>query len=123
VLEEKLLLSGETVLRYGILFPCALQICLRFMLVDTHNLLFVLCIQIIKAITDVPLLHYYLLQDVPILWRRSCITLTSGAWSLFCPSMFFVTRVDGAIEVWDFLMQSNKPVLVQSISGSTLTGV
>jgi hypothetical protein len=62
-------------------------------------------------------------QDIPVLWRRSCATLTSGAWSLFCPSMFYITRVDGAMEVWDFLVQSNKPLVVQSISGSALTGV
>jgi hypothetical protein len=37
--------------------------------------------------------------------------------------MFYITRVDGAIEVWDFLVQSNKPLLVQSISGNALTGV
>jgi hypothetical protein len=37
--------------------------------------------------------------------------------------MFYITRVDGTIEVWDFLEQSDKPVLIQSISGSALTGV
>ncbi|XP_021939103.1 WD repeat-containing protein 63 isoform X3 [Zootermopsis nevadensis] len=65
----------------------------------------------------------YLLQDEPVLWRRSCVMLTSGAWSLFCPSMFFIARVDGVFEVWNFLVRSDKPILVQSISGSALTGI
>jgi hypothetical protein len=37
--------------------------------------------------------------------------------------MFYITREDGAMEVWDFLVQSNKPLVVQSISGSALIGV
>ena len=48
--------------------------------------------------------------------------LTHGAWSLLCPSMFYVTRVDGAFEVWDFLKRSDKPIIVQSVSGGMLTG-
>lgn len=77
-----------------------------------------------KPVLCITLSHTYcFLQNVPVLWRRSSVMLTSGAWSLFRPSMFYIARVDGAIEVWDFLVQSNKPVLVQSISGSALTGV
>jgi hypothetical protein len=91
---------------------------------ETYNLQFIYCTQIVKPVLCIAPPHTYcFLQDVPVLWRRSYVMLTSGSWSLFCPSMFYITRVDGAIEVWDFLVQSNKPVLVQSISGSALTGV
>lgn len=90
----------------------------------TYSLQFIYCTQIMKPVLCIPLSHTYcFLQNVPALWRRSSVMLTSGAWSLFCPSMFYITRVDGAIEVWDFLVWSDKPVLVQSISGSALTGV
>jgi WD40 repeat protein len=91
---------------------------------DTYSLQFIYCTQIVKLVLWIALSNRYcFLQNVPVLWRRSYVMLTSGSWSLFCPSMLYLTRVDGTVEVWDFLVRSDKPVLVQSISGSALTGV
>ncbi|XP_069694476.1 dynein axonemal intermediate chain 3-like isoform X2 [Periplaneta americana] len=63
------------------------------------------------------------IKDVPVLWRRAGVQLTGGAWSLFIPSMFFITRADGSVEIWNLLEKSDKPAMTQNIVGNALTGI
>jgi len=59
----------------------------------------------------------------PVLTRRSEARLISGDWSSVRPLLFYLTREDGVIEVWDFLVRSDKAVLQQNLSGDPLTAV
>lgn len=43
----------------------------------------------------------YLLS--PILWRRIATRITDAKWSLNRPSVFFISRADGALEIWDLM--------------------
>ncbi|KAJ9576310.1 hypothetical protein L9F63_006810 [Diploptera punctata] len=60
-------------------------------------------------------------NNVPLFWRRSKIGITSCDWSKSYPNIFSILHVDGSIEVWDLLIQSDKHIIVQSMSGSALT--
>uniref|UniRef100_A0A1I8FTT0 ANK_REP_REGION domain-containing protein n=1 Tax=Macrostomum lignano TaxID=282301 RepID=A0A1I8FTT0_9PLAT len=58
----------------------------------------------------------------PILYsQKSPKPLTGGCWSPTRPSVFFITRADGSVEVWDLLDKTHEPVLVQNISANALT--
>ncbi|KAF0298525.1 WD repeat-containing protein 63 [Amphibalanus amphitrite] len=48
---------------------------------------------------------------------------TSGAWSLSRPSMFFIGRQDGSVEVWDMLDRAQEPLLSQNLSGVEVTSL
>ena len=48
---------------------------------------------------------------------------TSGAWSLSRPSMFFIGRQDGSVEVWDILDRAQEPLLSQNLSGVEVTNL
>lgn len=37
--------------------------------------------------------------------------LTGGAWSTTRFSVFFLTKIDGTLDVWDLLVQQDAPVL------------
>lgn len=60
-------------------------------------------------------------SDRPVVTRRSNVRLTSAAWSPVRCSLFRVGRIDGTLEVWDFLLRSDSPILEQSFSGNPLT--
>ncbi|CAH8572973.1 unnamed protein product [Dicrocoelium dendriticum] len=49
--------------------------------------------------------------------------LTGGTWSSTRPSVFFVTRADGSLEVWDLLDKTHEPAMVQSVSANALTAI
>lgn len=63
------------------------------------------------------------LKDRPIIWKKRAYSLTDAAWSLYKPSLFFITTSEGDLESWDLLMRSDKPISVQTLSGSMLTGI
>ncbi|XP_037070687.1 dynein intermediate chain 3, axonemal-like [Pollicipes pollicipes] len=46
---------------------------------------------------------------------------TSGVWSLTRPSVFFIGRQQGSIEVWDMLDRAQEALLTQSLSGVEVT--
>jgi dynein intermediate chain 2 len=46
--------------------------------------------------------------------------LTNGCWSISRPGVFFTTKMDGTLDVWDFLYKQNKPLLSVSVSNSSL---
>ncbi|XP_008543431.1 dynein axonemal intermediate chain 2 [Microplitis demolitor] len=63
--------------------------------------------------------------------RESCITwtpghrelLTGGAWSTTRFSVFFLTKTDGTLDVWDLLVQQDSPVLSVKVCDDGLTCV
>ncbi|KAJ8733521.1 hypothetical protein PYW08_001819 [Mythimna loreyi] len=59
----------------------------------------------------------------PIIWKKRPYRLTDGAWSLYKPSILFIVNDEGALETWDLLLRSDKPISVQTLSGTMLTGV
>ncbi|KAL0483032.1 dynein intermediate chain [Acrasis kona] len=46
--------------------------------------------------------------------------LTNGCWSTSRPGVFFTTKKDGTMDVWDFLFKQSRPLLTLNISNSAL---
>lgn len=49
--------------------------------------------------------------------------LTDGCWSQTRPGLFFLTRIDGFLDVWDFYYRQNENAYSQKISDSPLTSI
>ncbi|KAH8852664.1 WD repeat-containing protein 63 [Schistosoma japonicum] len=49
--------------------------------------------------------------------------LTGGSWSPSRPSVFYISRADGSVEVWDLLDKTYEPTMIQSISANSLTAL
>jgi len=49
--------------------------------------------------------------------------LTDGCWSTTRPGLFFLTRMDGFLDVWDFYYRQNEVAYSQKISDSVLTSI
>lgn len=49
--------------------------------------------------------------------------LTDGCWSKTRPGLFFLTRIDGFLDVWDFYYKQNERAYSQKISDSPLTSI
>ena len=47
--------------------------------------------------------------------------LTGGYWSPTRPSIFYITRADGTIDIWDLLDKTHEPSLHQNITPSPIT--
>lgn len=63
------------------------------------------------------------LLDRPLIWKKRPYRLTAGAWSLYKSSLLFISTSEGDLETWDLLLRSDKPISVQTLSGTMLTGV
>ena len=46
--------------------------------------------------------------------------LTDGCWSSVRPAVFFTTRSDGTLDVWDFLFKQNDPSLSLKVGSQQL---
>jgi len=49
--------------------------------------------------------------------------LTDGCWSQTRPGLFYLTRMDGFLDVWDFFYRQNEVAYSQKISDSPLTSI
>ena len=49
--------------------------------------------------------------------------LTDGCWSTSRPGLFYLTRIDGFLDVWDFYYRQNECAYSQKISDSPLTSI
>ena len=49
--------------------------------------------------------------------------LTNGCWSRTRGGLFFLTRIDGFLDVWDFYYRQNEVAYSQKISDSPLTSI
>ncbi|CAK1545995.1 unnamed protein product [Leptosia nina] len=63
------------------------------------------------------------LSSKPLTWKKRPYRLTAGVWSLYKPSLFFVTTSEGDLETWDLLLRSDQPIAIQTLSGNMLTGI
>ncbi len=61
-------------------------------------------------------------QTGPILQSNaSPKRLTSGHWSNTRPAVFYITKQDGTLDVWDLLDRTHEPSMSQSISPAPIT--
>lgn len=58
----------------------------------------------------------------PLLWKKRSCRLTDVKWSLYKPSMLFISTSEGDLETWDLLLRSDLPITTQTVSGTMLTG-
>ena len=49
--------------------------------------------------------------------------LTDGCWSPSRPGLFFLTRMDGFLDVWDFFYRQNEVAYSQKVSDAVLTSI
>uniref|UniRef100_A0A8D0HGS3 Dynein intermediate chain 2, axonemal n=1 Tax=Sphenodon punctatus TaxID=8508 RepID=A0A8D0HGS3_SPHPU len=51
-------------------------------------------------------------RESSIMWTRYHMSyITDGCWSTIRPAVFFTTKMDGTLDVWDFLFKQNDPSL------------
>ncbi|KAH9523462.1 WD repeat-containing protein 63 [Bulinus truncatus] len=53
----------------------------------------------------------------------SNVRLSCGMWSPTRPGVFFISKVDGTIDVWDLLDKTHEPTLTQSVSPTSITAI
>ena len=64
------------------------------------------------------------LKSHPIMTTRyHSAYLTDGCWSPSRPGLFFLTRMDGFLDVWDFFYRQNEVAYSQKISDAVLTTI
>lgn len=52
------------------------------------------------------------IRESSIMWTKQYSSyLTDGCWSPVRPSVFFVTKMDGTLDVWDIIFKQNDPTL------------
>jgi hypothetical protein len=44
-------------------------------------------------------------------YRQHLSYMTDGCWSPVRPAVFFTTKMDGTLDVWDYLFKQNEPTL------------
>ncbi|NWW43827.1 DNAI2 protein, partial [Pedionomus torquatus] len=63
-------------------------------------------------------------KESPIMWTKCHLSyLTDGCWSTMRPSVFFTTRSDGTLDVWDFLFKQNDPSLSLKVCNEPLSSL
>jgi dynein intermediate chain 2, axonemal len=60
----------------------------------------------------------------PIMWTRyhQCY-LTDGCWSPTRPGVFFTTKMDGSLDIWDYVFKQSEPTVSLRVSDSPLQAV
>uniref|UniRef100_A0A7M5US50 Dynein intermediate chain 3, ciliary n=1 Tax=Clytia hemisphaerica TaxID=252671 RepID=A0A7M5US50_9CNID len=64
------------------------------------------------------------LRDSSIMWTKmhmSC--LTDGCWSPVRPGVFYSSRMDGVLDVWDYLFKQNEPTLSIQVCDEPLNSI
>ncbi|NWU67562.1 DNAI2 protein, partial [Pterocles burchelli] len=63
-------------------------------------------------------------KESPIMWTKYHLSyLTAGCWSAVRPAVFFTTRSDGTLDVWDFLFKQNDPSLSLKVCDEPLSSL
>ncbi|EDV28257.1 uncharacterized protein TRIADDRAFT_20628 [Trichoplax adhaerens] len=61
------------------------------------------------------------LRESSIMWSKYHMSyLTDGCWSPVRPAVFFTTRMDGTLDVWDYLFKQNDPTLSLQVCDEAL---
>lgn len=64
------------------------------------------------------------LQSGPIIQSASgSVHLTCGKWSPTRAGVFYISKADGAVDVWDLLDKTHEPCLTQSVSPAPITSI
>ncbi|XP_046142621.1 dynein axonemal intermediate chain 3-like [Osmia bicornis bicornis] len=61
--------------------------------------------------------------DVPLMWKKSDVRISGCIWGRFRPTVLILARMDGTVEIWDFMIKSQEPCIRQSLSGRIITGI
>ncbi|XP_069511224.1 dynein axonemal intermediate chain 2 isoform X2 [Ambystoma mexicanum] len=60
-------------------------------------------------------------RDSSIMWTKYHLAyISDGGWSTVRPTVFFTTKMDGTLDVWDFLFKQNDPALTLKICDEPL---
>ena len=59
------------------------------------------------------------LKLLPFTFRQHMSYMTDGCWSPVRPAVFFTTKMDGTLDVWDYLLKQNDPTLSIQVVCST----
>uniref|UniRef100_A0A493TAZ5 Dynein axonemal intermediate chain 2 n=1 Tax=Anas platyrhynchos platyrhynchos TaxID=8840 RepID=A0A493TAZ5_ANAPP len=63
-------------------------------------------------------------KESSIMWTKYHLSyLTAGCWSTVRPAVFFTTKMDGTLDVWDFLFKQNDPSLSLKICDEPLSSL
>ncbi|NXK52823.1 DNAI2 protein, partial [Chauna torquata] len=63
-------------------------------------------------------------KESSIMWTKYHLSyLTDGCWSTVRPSVFFTTKMDGTLDIWDFLFKQNNPSLSLKICDEPLSSL
>ncbi|XP_072208070.1 dynein axonemal intermediate chain 2 [Excalfactoria chinensis] len=61
-------------------------------------------------------------KESSIMWTKYHLSyLTDGCWSTVRPAVFFTTKMDGTLDIWDFLFKQNNPSLSLKICDEPLS--
>ncbi|XP_033127579.1 dynein intermediate chain 3, ciliary-like [Anneissia japonica] len=64
------------------------------------------------------------IRDSSIMWTKYHQSyLTDGCWSPVRPAVFFTTKVDGSLDVWDYLFKQNDPTLSLQVCDEELNSI
>ncbi|XP_046814339.1 dynein axonemal intermediate chain 3-like [Vespa crabro] len=59
----------------------------------------------------------------PVIWKKSELRYSGCCWTNIRPTILLLARLDGSIEIWDFIVKSQEPTITQSVSGHIIMGV
>ncbi|XP_072022237.1 dynein intermediate chain 3, ciliary-like [Amphiura filiformis] len=61
------------------------------------------------------------IRESSIMWTKYHMSyMTDGCWSPIRPSVFFTTKMDGTLDVWDYLFKQNDPTLSLQVCDEAL---
>ncbi|XP_070580175.1 dynein intermediate chain 3, ciliary-like [Ptychodera flava] len=61
------------------------------------------------------------IRESSIMWTKYHMSyMTDGCWSPTRPAVFFTTKMDGTLDVWDFLFKQNDPTLSLQVTDEPL---
>ena len=55
--------------------------------------------------------YCYFMIFIIITTRQHMSYMTDGCWSPVRPAVFFTSKMDGTLDVWDYLFKQNDPTL------------
>ena len=56
-------------------------------------------------------------KECPIMWSHyHTAYLTDGCWSPTRPGVFFVTKMDGTLDIWDLVFKQKEPTITIQVS-------
>lgn len=64
------------------------------------------------------------LRESSIMWTREHMSyMSDGCWSPVRPAVFFTTKMDGTVDVWDYLFKQNDPTLSIQVCDEALNSL